>query len=78
MVILEKPYISDLMLEYLSQHNIPVLANDFAIESAKRYRLNLLTDSQMKAEYELNGKIYTTSENALDWIYNNLSNHEII
>ncbi len=78
MVILEKPYISDLMLEYLSQHNIPVLANDFARESAKRYRLNLLTDSQMKAEYELSGKIYTTSENALDWIYNNLSNHEVV
>lgn len=78
MVILEKPYISDLMLEYLSQNAIPVLANDFAKEAAKRYRLNLLTDSQMKAEYERTGKIYTTSENALDWIYTNLSNHEIV
>lgn len=78
MVILEKPYISDLMLEYLSQYNIPVLSNEFARKSAKKYPLNLLTDSQMKAEYELSGKIYTTSENALDWIYTNLSNHEIV
>ena len=35
MVILEKPYISDLTLEYLSNNNVPVLDNDFARESAK-------------------------------------------
>lgn len=78
MVILEKPYISDLMLTYLSQQRIPVLDNAFAREAAKRYPLNLLTDSQMKAAYEESGKIYTTSENSLDWIYQNLANHEIV
>lgn len=78
MVILEKPYISNLTLEYLSKNNLPVLDNDFARECEKSYQLNLINSSQMRAEYEINNKIYTTSENALDWMYKNLSKHEII
>ena len=78
MVILEKPYISNLTLEYLSKNNLPVLDNDFARECEKSYQLNLINSSQMRAEYEINNKIYTTSENALDWMNKNLSKHEII
>lgn len=78
MIILEKPYVSDLALDYISKQNIPVLDNAFAREAAKRYPLKRLTDRQMKHEYALQGKIYTTSENALDWIYENLSEYEIV
>lgn len=78
MVILEKPYISNLTLEYLSKNNLPVLDNDFARECEKSYQLNLINSSKMRAEYEINNKIYTTSENALDWVYENLSKHEIV
>ena len=78
MVILEKPYISNLTLEYLKNNNIPVLNNDFARECAKSYPLNLITSSEMKEEYKTKNKIYTSSENALDWVYNNLSEYQIV
>ncbi|HBE78033.1 MAG TPA: ATP-grasp domain-containing protein [Firmicutes bacterium] len=78
MVILEKPYISDLMLEYLSQCNIPVLDNEFARECSKRFQLNLLTDEKMKTDFMKNGKLYTTSENALDWLYKNFPGHDLV
>lgn len=78
MVILEKPYISDLMLEYLSKCNIPVLNNEFAQKCSILYPLNLLTDEQMKTDFKKNGKIYTTSENALEWLYKNLPEHDIV
>ena len=78
MVILENPYISDLTLEYLSKNKIPVLENDFSRKCMKLYPLNLISSSEAKAEYEMNKKLYTTSENALDWVYENLSKHEIV
>lgn len=78
MVILENPYISDLTLEYLSKNDIPVLENDFSRKYVKMYQLNLISSSEAKVEYEINEKLYTTSENALDWVYENLSKHEIV
>ena len=78
MVILEKPYISNLTLEYLRNNNVPVLNNDFARECAKSYPLNLITSSEMKEEYKTKDKIYTSSENALDWMYDNLSEYQIV
>lgn len=78
MVILEKLYISNLTLEYLSKYDIPVLDNEFSRECANLYKLNLISSRQIKNEYEKVGKIYTTSENALDWIYENLSQYEIV
>jgi hypothetical protein len=78
MVILEKPYISNLTLEYLRNNNVPVLNNDFARECAKSYPLNLITSSEMKEEYKTKDKIYTSSENALDWVYDNLSEYQIV
>ena len=78
MVILEKPYISNLTLEYLSNNYVPVLNNDFAGECARSYKLNLISSGEMKKEYKTKNKIYTTSENALEWVYENLSQNEIV
>lgn len=78
MVILENPYISDLTLEYLSKNQIPVLENDFSKKCEKIYSLNLISTNEAKAEYKINEKIYTTSENALDWVYENLAKYESV
>ena len=78
MVILDKPYISELMLKYLSDNDIPVLNNDFARECSTRYKLNLMNDEKFKQEFLKTGKLYTTSENALEWIYANLPEHDIV
>jgi len=77
-VILDKPYISDLMLQYLSDNNIMVLDNEFARECSAEYKLNLVDDEKFKQEFLKTGKIYTTSENALEWLYVNLPEHDIV
>jgi hypothetical protein len=72
-IILEEPYVSEHMLEYLKNTQQPVLANDCAIKYGEGYNLNLIS-SKAAADRVNNGeRIYTISENALDWVYHNLS-----
>lgn len=77
MVILEKPYISEEMKQYLEQSQEPVLRNETALE-AKGYALNLFEDREFIDMCRRGQKIYTASENALDWIYRNLPDNPVI
>jgi len=77
MIILEKPYISEEMKQYLEQSQEPVLRNETALE-AKGYALNLFEDRAFIDLCRRGHKIYTASENALDWIYRNLPENPVI
>ena len=70
MVIIEAPFVSDLMVETIEKNGIPVLKNEM---SEKRVAHGVvLSDSEFCKEYEKIGKLYTVSENALGWIYNHI------
>lgn len=79
MIILEKPYVSTPLVEYLETSQIPVLHNDMAEQlTAEGHRLNLLEDQQFVEKYQETKKLYAVSENALVWLYAQLPESELV
>lgn len=78
MIILEGPYVSDHLLEYLEKEQIPVLKNQFATNACQHYHLFLLEEEAFIQSYEEKPNLYLTSENALDWVYEKLSHSPIV
>lgn len=74
MIIIEKPYISDFLKETLLQHNLPVLETPVAVEMLGSGHYNLVTPEELiqKAGQQEPLHIYTPSENAIQWIADNL------
>ncbi len=73
MFILDKPYVSTILRETLAENNYPVLDNAMA-RSAAAPTLNLVQpDAFVRMALEMESpRIYTNSENSLDWIAANL------
>ena len=70
MIILEKPFVSTPLVEYLETSQIPVLHNEMAeLLKQQGHRLNLLDDQQFVEKYQETKKLYAVSENALVWLY---------
>lgn len=78
MVILEEPYVSEYLLQYLESNHVPVLKNEFAKRKKNKYHLNLISDEEMVSRYKEGKGLYLTTENALDWVYEYLKDEEII
>ena len=76
MVILERPFVSDLMVDTLKKNNIPVLRNAMAEERVADG--TVLSDREFSEEYAKRGKLYTVSENALGWIYEHIDDKRFI
>lgn len=76
MVILERPFVSDLMVETLEKNEIPVLKNEMA--QLRMGNGKVLSDHEFCEEYKKIGKIYTVSENALGWIYEHIDNQRFL
>lgn len=74
MIILEEPYVSNVLLKTVERLKIPILKNEKTRKIQENYRLNLMDAGEFKKTYKEDEKLYTNSENALDWIYKNLSN----
>lgn len=78
MVILEQPYVSDGLLQYLVMSQMPVLKNTFSEGiNPRRHRLNIVNEEDFIAQYNRSKKIYTVSEYALDWIISILKNEQL-
>lgn len=74
MIILEEPYVSKFLLETIQRLNIPVLQNE-AIEKMKiTAPLHFLSPEKFISQYQKNPNtpLYSSSENALDWVVQNL------
>ena len=79
MIILEKPYVSAPLVEYLEEKQIPVLHNDMAeMLTQQGHKLNLLEDKQFVDKYLETKKLYAVSENALVWLYAQLPESELV
>ena len=76
MVILERPFVSDLMVETLEKNNIPVLKNEMSELRVSNGRV--LTDNEFCEEYKKSRKLYTVSENALGWIYEHIDDKSFL
>ncbi len=78
MIILEEPYISDFLLEYLAAHEAPVLANEYAASNSRGNALHFIDTQEAVERYQDGERIYTVSEHALDWIYEHLPASELV
>ena len=76
MVILERPFVSDLMVETLEKNNIPVLKNEMSEQRIANGRV--LSDKEFCEEFKKTGKLYTVSENALGWIYEHIEDKRFL
>ena len=74
MILLDKPYISEFLLETLERNRIPVINTKIVVELASDRNLHLVSEAEAVANY--NGSdasiLYTNSENSISWIENNL------
>ena len=79
MIILEKPYVSAPLVEYLEKSQIAVLRNEMSELLVKQgHKLSLVNDKEFVEQYNQSGKLYAVSENALVWLYPHLAGTELI
>lgn len=79
MIILEKPYVSDYLKETVSQFHFPVLANEHSKSLNLNSNVELLSDKKAVDWYNTssNARIYTNSENAIQWISKHLKDSSL-
>ncbi|MBP5710404.1 MAG: ATP-grasp domain-containing protein [Bacteroidales bacterium] len=76
MVILEKPFASDMLVRLLKEERIAVLKNEMSEKCIPDG--NVLADAEFCEEYKKVKKIYSVSENALGWIYDNIKDETFL
>ncbi|MCF8309052.1 MAG: ATP-grasp domain-containing protein, partial [Bacteroidales bacterium] len=74
MIIVDKPYISDFLIESLKKHYLPVLKTPLAEELLGEGPFNFITPAEVikNAAENNNFSIYTASENSIHWISEHL------
>ncbi|WP_320007121.1 ATP-grasp domain-containing protein [Maridesulfovibrio sp.] len=75
MFILEKPYVSELLKETMTELQRPVLDNNVARQTLQNTSFKLTKAKEFIEAYskDLSQPLYSNSENAIDWIDNNLN-----
>jgi len=75
MIILDKPYISEFLLNTLERNKIPVINNPVLAEFTFERNLNLVSEEEAIIQFNDSGcpLLYTNSENSINWIEKNLT-----
>ena len=75
MFLLDKPYISDFLIQTIKKNNFPVIASDEAKDLISDKTLNWITKEEAIESYKNRSQpaIYSNSENAIHWVNKNLS-----
>ncbi len=77
MVILDKPYVSDFLIDTINKFQLPVLENQFANEIKTIEKYLITDDEAIQKIVDQKELLYTNSENAIGWIGNNLKNSNL-
>ena len=79
MLILEKPYVSETLINTAVKNNLPVLRNSMSeLLVSRGYKLNLYDDKEFVEEYHKRHRLYSMSENGLGWIVEHIKDQELI
>lgn len=79
MIILEKPFVSDKLIQTAIEYSLPVLRNAMSESLVQKgHALNLYNNEAFIQEYNKRHRVYTMSENALGWIVENLPDPELL
>ncbi len=77
MILLDEPYASEPLLDWMERSQHPVLANPFTQSLANARPLNLVDAHEAARRIEHGERVYTNSENALEWIVANTENEQL-
>lgn len=79
MFILENPYVSNLLLETLENNQFKILRNPIAAKYSSEYNLNIIDENDAKkfCQTQKDLKIYSNSENSINWVLENCKNSDI-
>ncbi len=78
MIIIDKPYISEELKAYLDDSQVPVLESEIARVENQGHRFNLMDEKTFAQRYKEGARLYTLSENSLDWIKKNIEDDTLI
>ena len=75
MIILDKPYVSDYLKKTATDHQFPVLANDYSKSLQLNSSTKFYSDEEAVNHYKAtpNARIYSNSENSIQWIAQHLN-----
>ena len=76
MFILEEPYISNLMLNTLEKNQFEVLENQISLKYSKDFKLNIIDEQNALSVDRV--KIYSNSENSLNWVFNHFDGSDFV
>ncbi|MCD6179728.1 MAG: ATP-grasp domain-containing protein [Bacteroidales bacterium] len=79
MIILDKPYVSDYLKETVTKFDFPVLDNEYSQELNLDSKTLLFSTEEAVQYYKNtpNARIYTNSENAIQWIAQHLKESDL-
>ncbi len=78
MILLDRPYVSKHFLSYLERSGQPVLDTPFTAELARDYALHLVDDAEAERRCRSGERLYTSSENALEWVHEHLGDLPVV
>lgn len=73
MIILEKPFVSNELKNYLAGTQTALLDNNFARQNLAGTSVNFIDENTARERIKAGERVYTISENALDWVCKNTS-----
>ena len=75
MFLLDKPYISDFLIQTIKENNFPVVASSEAKELVSDITLNWIPEEEVieNCKNQSQPAIYSNSENTIQWVNKNLS-----
>ena len=78
MLILEKPYVSEKLIQIAVENHYPVLRNAISEQlHSQGYSLDLYEDEQFALAYQQRKRLYCMSENGLGWINKYIDDKEL-
>ncbi len=79
MYIIDKPYISDFLINTIKENNFPIVETEVAKKLINDNTLNWISEEAAITQIKNNPhkQIYTNSENALSWIENHFGDSEL-
>lgn len=79
MYLIDGPYVSEYLKQALASLQVPVIQTPAAIRFLKDAPVRFISEADALSELQRNPKreLYTNSENALDWLYENLPDHDL-
>ena len=78
MIMLEEPFVSETLIEWLEDSGHPVLDNRMARSIAADHDIVLCPEDEAIRRIEGGERLYTSSENALAWISEHVENEAVV